>query len=226
MEQQPAMNAHSKQDAFPPTAHTWLGQRLESGEVGPAREHVMAVYFGPLTIYIKGSSFRRLGDPQELVAGFFSDRLAREDYLDRWLSSDLPLRVWLIKGLRFYLQEYIRAEKRHAGQLPADVDDAADAPGSQFRQTVAHNMMREAVRATSTALQDEGLGEHWDVFRLHHLEGMPYARIADLKNLTEERAAVMARTAARRLRNTTRQLCAWPGATTAQIDAELMAMFD
>ena len=220
--------SRDRPDAFPPTAVTWLGQRLRSddAERSLAVRHVMSVYFEPLTIYFKGSSYRTLGDAEEFVSGFFSDRLSRRDYLDRWMGSGLPLRVWLIKGLKYYLSERKRAMRRDgAAALPEDApDDGAPGPGTAFSRRLANNVVTEALRAAAGELDAAGLGAHWEVFRLHHVEGLPYAQIARLKGIDAERAAVMARTAGRRLRARIRELCAWPGATSREIDDELLSM--
>lgn len=217
-------------NVFPLTAATWLGAQVRQAGAASrerARTHVMSVYFDPLIIYVKGSSFRALGDPEELVAGFFSDRLQRDDYLQKWLEAGVPLRAWLIRGLKYYCMERIRAGKRDAAApLPDDHHDDASGPGSDFRREVARALVREAMAQTAAELEARGMGEHWQIFRLHHLDNVPYASIAQSTGLTEDRAAVMGRTAARRLRTRLRDTCAWPGATTEQIDKEILALFD
>lgn len=220
-------------DVFPATQMTWLGAQVQAGdEDGAARErargHVMSVYFEPLVIYVRGSSFQSVGDAEELVAGFFSDRLSRADYLTKWLASGLPLRAWLIGGIKFYCKERIRAARRDAAEpVPEDAhDEDAAGPGSDYRKQIARNLVREAMRSTGEALEGEGMGEHWQVFRRHHLEGVSFAQIAMSKGISEERAAVMSRTAARRLRARLRDLCAWPGASNEEIDREILSLFD
>ena len=85
---------------FPATSATWLESQVRCADE-PARErarrHVMAVYFHPLVVYVKGSSYRGIGDADDLVAGFFADRLERGDYLEKWLVSGAPLRAWLMR---------------------------------------------------------------------------------------------------------------------------------
>ena len=218
-------------DVFPATALTWLGAQVREADEAArerARRHVIAIYLEPLTIYVKGSSYRSVGEPEELVAGFFADRLGRDDYLEKWLDSGLPLRAWLIRGLKYYCRERIRAGRRDAAEpIPDDArDDASSGPGSDFRKRVARNLVREAMRQTSEELEQRGLGEHWLVFRRHHLEGASYAEIARAIDVREDRAAVMGRTAARRLRTRLRELCGWPSATTDEIDAEILSLFD
>jgi DNA-directed RNA polymerase specialized sigma24 family protein len=179
-------------------------------------------------IYVRGSSYRSLGDPVDLVQGFFENRLSRDDYLDKWLVSGLPLRVWLIKGLKFYLLETTRRgpNDRVGAMAEEPPGDDGEGPAAEFRREVARGMVREALRVVSEELEAEGLGEHWRVFTLHHLEGLGYASVGERVGVTEERAMVMGRTATRRLRKRLRQMCSWPGASDEEIDGELVSMFD
>ena len=86
-----------KQDAFPQTLRTWIGARLVDGHAGRAdvNRHLMTVYLRPLKIYFMGTSERWLGEPDDVVSGFFADRLARENFLDDWIASGVSLRRWL-----------------------------------------------------------------------------------------------------------------------------------
>ncbi|MHC5005518.1 MAG: hypothetical protein ACYTJ0_20640, partial [Planctomycetota bacterium] len=66
-----------------------MGRMLDGGEPGrlAAGRHVMSVYAQPLQAYLQGSSFRTLGDPEEVVQSFFADRLSRDGFLDDWWRS-------------------------------------------------------------------------------------------------------------------------------------------
>lgn len=216
---------------FPPTAMTWLGAQVRGTDVASRQRavgHVMSVYYEPLLVYVKGSSYRTLGDAEDLVSGFFSDRLERGDYLEKWLASGVPLRAWLIRGLRYYCMERIRATRRDAAAaIPDDAqDEAASGPGSDYRRRIASNLVRDAIRQTGAELEAQGRGQHWQVFRMHHLEGQAYATVARSLGLSEDRAAVMGRTAARRLRTRLRDMCGWPGASAEAIDREILSLFD
>ena len=87
----------SGHDAFPSTNATWMHGELQAGEERrrALRTVVMARYFEPLRIYVKGSSYRHLGESAELVSAFFVSRFARDDYLDAWRSSGMPLRPFV-----------------------------------------------------------------------------------------------------------------------------------
>jgi len=103
-------------DAFPSTNAEWLHQELDAGEERrrALRTVVMARYFEPLRIYVKGSSYRNLGESAELVSAFFVSRFARDDYLDAWRESRMTLRRWLINGLILSMREEVRRRRRAA----------------------------------------------------------------------------------------------------------------
>jgi DNA-directed RNA polymerase specialized sigma24 family protein len=216
-------------DVFPNTASTWLTERIAGHHADPAaaRRHVMTVYFEPLTIYVQGTPFRHLAEPRELVSGFFADRLDRDDFLPRWLSSGRPLRRWLIGGLRFYLLEQARVQKSgRARPIPDDhADPDPDRPGSAFNRAAGHRIIRDAMERTAAQMADLGLSEHWDVFVMRHIDEIDYKAIRQRTGLDERRAAVMVRTAMRRFGKTLRDLVAWPGATIAEVDRELATFF-
>ena len=103
-------------DAFPSTNAEWLHRELDAGEERrrALRTVVMARYFEPLRIYVKGSSYRNLGESAELVSAFFVSRFARDDYLDAWRESRMTLRRWLINGLILSMREEVRRRRRAA----------------------------------------------------------------------------------------------------------------
>jgi hypothetical protein len=103
-------------EAFPSTNAEWLHQELDAGEERrrALRTVVMARYFEPLRIYVKGSSYRHLGESAELVSAFFVSRFARDDYLDAWRESRMTLRRWLINGLILSMREEVRRRRRAA----------------------------------------------------------------------------------------------------------------
>lgn len=211
-------------DVFPHTQLTWLSSRLEEGDTGlsKARAHVMEVYREPLMIYVKGSSFRSLGDAEELVSGFFADRLSRADYLAEWLSSGRPLRRWLLVGLKYYLKEQIRAQKRGGAALAFDPDDDdMEHPSRVYNEASGRQIVARAMLQTEDNLRERGFGQHWDVFVAHHIHGRSFASLAAEHNIDEKRAAVMSRTAARRFRAVIRELVSWPGASEEQLDSEI-----
>ena len=219
--------ANKRTDVFPHTQLTWLSSQLDDGVAGlsKAREHVMEVYREPLMIYVKGSSFRSLGDAEELVQGFFADRLGREDYLAEWLSSGRPLRRWLLVGLKYYLKEQIRAKKRGGASLEFDPDDDdMDHPSRIYNEASGRQIVARAMLQAEEDLRERGFGEHWEVFVAHHIQERSFQSIGAEHKVDEKRAAVMSRTAARRFRAVLRELVSWPGASDEELDSEIRAL--
>lgn len=216
-------------DAFPSTARTWIGQRLDEGEDGrrEAVRHVMEVYDEPLRVYFAGCSLRWIGDRHDLVAGFFADRLARAEFMDRWRQSGRPLRFWLIVGFKHYLYETARRERRtKAAPLPPEADASNAGADRLFDRACARALVRRAFESARAACESDGLADHWDLFVLHHVQDRSYAQIAESRGIDAERAAVMVRTAGRRFRKALRELVAWDGATATDIDHELRTLME
>jgi hypothetical protein len=70
--------------AFPTTHATWLRTLVGDGVATAARGNaaetariaVMERYAEPLSVFVRGSSLARLGEPNEIVNGFFAARLS------------------------------------------------------------------------------------------------------------------------------------------------------
>lgn len=218
--------------AFPSTHHTWIEDRLAQGGAGLAdvRRHVMEVYRWPLTVYVLGSSFRKVGEPEDLVIGFFASRLEREDYLKEWLDSGRPLRKWLMTGLRHYLFETIKADKRNAqiGSLQHDLSgiDASEGTSHAYECAVARTLVAEALRQTEADLLTDGLSLHWRVFHMHQIQGLAYARVEESMGIPSSRLTALNRTAMRRYRQVISRLVGWPGADDEEITDELRSLRD
>ncbi len=216
-------------DAFPTTQGTYLGRLLGAGEGdrNEAGRHIMAVYAQPLKVYLKGSSFRTLGEPDEIVEAFFADRLTRKAFLLDWLTSGQRLRYWLIRAFGNYLKEYVRSDKtwrRSPGRWPQGQE--TDRPEAAFHRQVALETVREALRLAEQSCRAAGQDEHWQVFIRHHLEGQAYAGIAQMLHLTPRRAGVMARTVASKFKAKLREVVAWQGAEPEEIDREIEALLE
>lgn len=221
--------ARHQDDAFPSTQVTWLGSVLRTGESGrkEAIGHVMSVYAGPLGVYLKGSTFRELGEPDEIVNGFFASRLSRKRYLLDWLASGRQLRFWLLTGFRHYLYEQIDARLRQrrrrveAGppQQPMDAEQS-------FHRESARAIVREAYRRAEEACAAANQADHWQVFREHHLKGRAYGPIARELGIGERRTAVMARTATGKFQRALRELVSWPDAGAEEVDQEIRDLME
>ena len=81
------MSPTERTDIFPSTHATWLHTRIESVcdtntatsalAARELREHLMLRYHNPLCAYVRGSSLRTLGEPEELVHEFFARARSR-----------------------------------------------------------------------------------------------------------------------------------------------------
>ena len=217
-------------DVFPVTQRTWLGRALVRGREGlsEANRHIMEVYAHPLKVYYLGSSFRSLGEPDDVVQGFFADRLARDGFLDRWMESDRPLRYWLIVGFKHFLFERSREMKRgaRAQALPDEIGVQTDEPETHFHREAALAIAAEAMRQAHDECEARGQGDHWGIFVRHYVDGQGYEAVGQEFGVTHRRAAVMARTAANRFRAALRELVSWNNAGADEVDAEIRSLLE
>ena len=230
-------------EPFPSTHTTWMHEQLDGDEDRrrAVRSVVMARYFEPLRIYVKGSSYRTLGESAELVSAFFVSRFARDDYLDAWRASGMTLRRWLINGLILSMREEARRRRRAAarglmgsGQAGApslnDGNELTDAlerleapePDAEaaFERSWALSVLREACEEVETVCNADGESDKWLVFRRHFLDGVPYTLLVDESGLEPSAAAAAARVVANRVRAVIRRLIARDGVHPEDVDAE------
>ena len=226
----PMSTDDGKQDAFPNTMGTWIHQRLEDGSAGRdvVNEHVMSVYAHPLRIYFLGSSFRSLGEAEDMVAGFFASRLERQGYFDQWRDSGMRLRRWLMNGFLFYLKEEIRRQKRNdASSLSEDrPTPVTDSPDADFDRAWAQSMVRDAWIEAARTCEADGLGEHWQLFVRHHVEGLAYKDFVTEFDVTPSQAAVMVRTATNRFKRAVRERVQIDGVPEGEVDDELRRLME
>jgi hypothetical protein len=236
----------SQDEAFPTTHTTWMHQQLDRGEEvrRALRSVVMARYFEPLRVYVKGSSYRGLGESAELVSAFFVSRFARDDYLEAWRASGMTLRRWLINGLILSMREEVRRRRRAArrgmndvrdsrgpadpvtgGPDDADPVDQLESPEpdaeAAFERAWAVAILREACEEVETICNADGESDRWLLFRRHVLDGQPYALLVDETGFEPARAAVVVRTISNRVRAALRRLVERDGIHREDIDGEL-----
>ncbi len=216
-------------DPFPTqTWNTWIASRLARGEEGrrEVNHHVMELYRDGLDRYVRKTPFRKVGDSEELVDGFFADRLSREQYLVQWAASGKRLRHWLIAGFRMYLLEQWRkrVRERQVSSVPPDLADPAPEPDQLANGIFARNAVRVAWKRTRDRCQQRGLSDHFALFESHQIEGRPYHEIAPKHGVDEVRAASMARTARLHFVRSLRELVKQEGALEHEIDGELRSI--
>lgn len=158
--------------------------------------HVMEVYAFPLRVYFLGTKDRSLGEPDDVIQGFFADRLAKPDFFVQWQSSGLPLRRWLMNGFNFYLKELRRSNKRGhpSGEAADEPASPAGDPDVEMEKAFVISIVRAALQKTQFHCEAHGLKDHWTVFYEHFYMERPYTEIAPMLDVTPARAMVMART--------------------------------
>ncbi len=221
-------------DLFPTTHATWLDDAIRTAPAD-ARAHVMQRYFDPLCAYARASSLRLLGEPAELVNDFLATRLASDAYLAKWPASGLPLRRWLANGLFIHARNRALQAKRRAAIAaladPADLDEmrAADHETDALlalERSWAIRTVTEAHEQVRTELEAEGRSAWWELFRLHTVQGMPYAQAAPAVGVPRTSASSVHRQVVDRLRDALRANLERDGIAPDDIDRELALMQD
>ncbi|MDI9403387.1 MAG: hypothetical protein QM516_05895 [Limnohabitans sp.] len=237
----------SDRSAFPTTHATWLETILiddrgmsdtQRGDVASAakdahnaakaRLHVMERYAAPLEIFVKGSSLARLGEPAELVNGFFAARLSDANYLRAWPRSGMRFRRWLMNGMLFYGQGIARDRARAAARgatVSADELDLRTSASSDaemdFERAWALTVVREATARVEAALLDEGRADEFEIFRRHAIDGQPYAAFAGEVGRTPQQCAGATRLVAQRVRAALAEVLREEGVPEAELDDEI-----
>jgi hypothetical protein len=188
----------------------WLGQRDRIS----LNQHVLTSYYDPIRLYLKGSHWfagriRKGGRPgpsdhgeieelNDLVNGFFSDLLEREDFFDRWLASGRRLGQYLRGALWLYLKGLYRDQVREleAAERLTPARGAEDPPGHDIDKSFVTQLVAQAMAEARVACEKKGLGAHWHVLMRHICDGASYPDVARELHLRPDRAAVMVRTAA------------------------------
>lgn len=231
-QQQPSQPRPSQQrqgDVFPATMNSWIDGRLLDGVRGrqEVNRHVMDVYAFPLKVYFMGTRDRWLGEPEDVVQGFFASRLSKGEFFQNWRASGLRLRHWLINGFCFYLKELRRAKKRALPNTSSYSDPEDDDPGPRqaFDRAYIVSLVREALKRSQNVCELEGLGVHFEVFVRHFYQGQAYGDFAKDLGVDAARAAVMARTARSKFQATLRGMINQDG-TGSDIDEEIRALLE
>jgi hypothetical protein len=222
--------------AFPTTHATWLRTLVGDGVATAARGNaaetarfaVMERYAEPLSVFVRGSSLARLGEPNEIVNGFFAARLSDAAFLEGWARSGMRLRRWLMNGMLFYGQglarDRARAEARGGAVEPRELDrregDGATAE-ADFERAWALAVVREATARVEDALRAEGRGVDFEVFKRHAIDGQPYAMFAREVGRSEQQCAGATRLVAQRVRAALAEVLRQEGVAERELDAEI-----
>lgn len=218
-------------DVFPQTLSTWIRDRLTDGTPGGRRDvdrHVMDVYSHPLRVYFLGTRDRSLGEPDEVIQGFFADRLARPDFFAQWQTSRLALRRWLINAFNFYLKELRRQNRRgHPTGDPAreDTGGLVGNPEVEAERAFVVSMVRAALRNVQRDCEFNNLHPHWTSFYEHFYLGRAYVEVGRDLGVDAARAMVMARTVRNRFQAELRRMLSIDGAA-GEIDTAILSMIE
>ena len=212
-------------ELFEPTPRTAMAELLDSQRRGEVVEFLMKAYYAPLAAYLSATSFRSLGEPRDVIAGFFASRLSREEWLEAWRASGLRLRRWLVNGLLFYCREEIRRRRRGAAEtvpdesIPASADD-------EFERNYAQFTVRQSFEAGRLQCEAEGFARHWELFVRHHVDGRTYEQLAGESGLTVGQVNGMVRTAGLRFRKAISERLLRDGAEPGDLDREIGRLLD
>lgn len=227
----PGVKQPPEPDHFPDTHVTFISARLGKGSQAEAelRNHVMVRYAEPLKAYFLGSTYRGLWEADEIVNGFFLDRLQRKEFLVSWRSSGLRLRRWLMNAMCFYLKEVSRSERKRAATGDPDVGDELGTDASHvrtmdraFRQTI----VRTALDAAQASCEADGFALHFQCFLAYHVQNRTCESIGLEIGEPADRVWVMVRTGQRRFVKALRQAIMDDGTPPDEIDAEIRDLLD
>lgn len=204
--------------SFPSTHRSWFETQLTQLSEGSEPERAAALtrvrallferYRAPLCAYVQASRLRHLGDPDELVHGYFVKLLESCAGLHRWIDSGRPLRRWLLTGLLFHARGIARDAGRTREIHPLSSGDATlgiEASAERaFERAWCRELVEHAYAAAADSMDREGRATQWEVFRRHVIDGQPYAAIARDFGLSLQQCADATRAALAEVRRTLR----------------------
>jgi DNA-directed RNA polymerase specialized sigma24 family protein len=192
---------------FPTTHATFLTVCLDTAtaqSLSDARNHLMVRYRAPLVVYAAQSRFATVDEPDELVHGFFAEKVADARFLADWRASGLPLRRWMLNGLVFHARGVLRDRARENARTDGAPPEAllSNTPDAEraFERAWALALVEAACRTAHTALAADGRARAYDCFHRHFFDGVSYAQLAVECGLSESAVASEVRLAMRRVR--------------------------
>jgi hypothetical protein len=250
----------SRVDHFPSTHATWIDAQLTiidgagGATEGPRaqvagnaraalRKHLWERYHAPLRAYVHGGSLRRAGEPEELVSGYFAERVTTPEFLVAWRSSGMPLRRWMMNGMGFYARGVVRdrmrdrmrtftdlAEPRASATTDAGTDRRADptddllgadarTAADAFEHAWAIAVLDAAHAQVHAELDAQGRLDQYEVFRRRVIDGEGYDTIAPSVGLTPQQCAGATRLVSQRLAASLREVLRDEGVTEGEMDA-------
>lgn len=231
-------------DLFPETESGYLLDAVRGVAPEVASTYVMRVYLNPLCSYFASTSYKRMGPPADVVAGFFADRLARPDWVTRWFearqTSGMRFSRWILNAFNNYLREEYRRGVRDQRIPVADplILDRAEAPlGSaqdsvqdqcvkRFERDRAEAVLREAMEMARTRTTPGSRPVDFSLFEDHFLKDMTYAAIAEARGMTLAEVRRESRLATVRLRLALEAVLFNEGITRERMDEEVRLLYE
>jgi len=217
-------------DVFPTTQNTWIADELRTGRDGRQNVnfHLMKTYAWPLRVYYLGTNLRWLGEPDDVIGGFFESRLGQELFLEKWRRSGIRLRRWLMNAFCFYLMELRKQRMRHKPPIEVGEEPVTFVgdPEAAIDRAAVVAFVRHAMEEAAQECVKEGLEAHWGIFLRHQVDGTPFRRIADEFHVDSARAAVMSRTATRKFRRALREVLVRDGVAEDQCAHEIQLLLE
>jgi hypothetical protein len=231
-------------DHFPSTHATWIDAQLTIAErsraagdavgeinaIDALRRHLMERYHAALRAYVCGGSLRRLGEPDELVGGFFADRACQPGFLMQWRESGLPLRRWMMTGINFYGKSVIRERSRDRENPAGEIDGGSLVEESDavraFERAWALAVLNHALEQVHAALAAQGRLDDFAIFRRRVIHGEAYETIAPMVGRSAQQCAGATRLVTDRLREALRGSLRDEGVPHADIDAALGEVYE
>ena len=238
-------------DHFPSTHGTWIDAQLtiidgaDGSQASRAlsarealRQHLWERYHAPLRAYVHGGSLRRAGEPDDLVAGYFADRVTTPDFLPAWRRANMPLRRWMMNGMGFYARGVVRDRMRDRLRPFTDLTGST-APGSDSTTTGAEEAFLPADERTSEAafehawaiavldaahtqahaeLAKEDRLDEYDVFRRRVIEGEGYDTIGPSVGMSAQQCAGATRLVSQRMAAALREVLRAEGVRESEMD--------
>lgn len=230
-------------DLFPATESGYLLDAVRGVAPELASAYVMRVYLNPLCSYFASTSYKRMGAPADLVAGFFADRLSRPDWVQRWFearqASQIRFSRWILNAFNNYLREEYRRGVRDRRIPVADpvLLDQAEAAGSQDSESVeeqcvrkferdrAESLLREAMVMARASPPPRGRPLDFSLFDDHFLRDMSYADIAAARGISVAEVRRDARLATVRLRLALEAVLLNEGIPRERLDEEVRELY-
>jgi DNA-directed RNA polymerase specialized sigma24 family protein len=217
---------------FPTTRRSWITRMLARGPEGEQEvaRFVMSAYLLPLKSYARSLPGWGELDHEDAVHDFLANKVNVPDYFVGWSKSGRPLRRWLVNGFHFRLKDRRRKattdRQRTEAAAPELLSEIDDARFAEFERTWAQDLIRRAVERAATECEARGLGDHWEVFKRHHIDGLTYRELVGPYRLPPRRLARMSRTAADRLRVVIQELLERDGVGPDDVAAEIARLLE